>query len=181
MIKFKYHLLVLLIFVLLTITVKTYGQTSGEHKHEFKRFRVALNLGHAYIPTASIAESNFMIIPVWGLDFQYWFNPKWGLALKNDIEIAKYTLTKEGSDQLRENPVIVSMPVLFSPWDNGLSFLLGPGIEIEHHDNFSIFRLGIAYEIEFGNHWDFAPELVYDLKDGHVNSLTLAIGVGKRF
>ena len=38
-----------------------------------------------------------------------------------------------------------------------------------------------ALPIPFGNHWDFAPEISYNLKDGHINSLTLAIGVGKRF
>jgi len=44
-----------------------------------------------------------------------------------------------------------------------------------------IFRLGIAYEFELSGHWDFAPELVYDLKDGHINALIIAIGIGKRF
>jgi len=40
---------------------------------------------------------------------------------------------------------------------------------------------GVGYEFELPGHWDFAPELVYDLKDGHINALTIAIGVGKRF
>ena len=184
MVKFNYFFSILLVLIIVAITSNTYGQShdvSHDSEHEFKKFRMAVNLGHAYIPTASVADNKFLIIPVWGLDFQYWVNEKWGVALKNDIEIAKYTINKDDSEQLRENPVIISLPVLYSPWDNGLTFMLGPGIELEGHKNFSIFRFGLGYEFEFGNHWDFAPEVVYDLKDGHINSLTIAIGVGKRF
>ena len=183
----KYHFSLLGVLALLLMTSITYVQAHdalNEHGHEFKKFRAAINLGHAYIPAAKTVESKFVIIPVWGLDFQYWFNEKWGIALKNDIEIAKYTIDNSddpSDDLVRNNPVIISLPVLFSPWDNGLTFLLGPGIELEGHQNFSVFRFGLGYEFEFGNHWDFAPEFVYDLKDGHINSLTIAIGVGKRF
>ena len=185
MTKLKHHFLFLVVLALLLITPNISGQShDATHNdgHEFKRFRVAVNLGHAYIPTASMADNKFVVIPVWGLDFQFWFNEKWGIALKNDIEIAKYTIdNKADSDIHRENPVIISLPVLFSPWDNGLTFLLGPGIELEGHQNFSVFRFGLGYELEFGNHLDFAPEFVYDIKDGHINSLTIAIGMGKRF
>jgi len=182
------YFLFLFVIVLVLFSSVLFGQSHDkpdEHGHEFKKFRIAVNLGHAYIPGASFGiDDDFVAIPVWGLDLQYWFNPKWGIALKNDIEIAKYTISNKDdhSDDLqRTNPVIISLPVLFSPWDNGLTFLLGPGIELEGHQNFSVFRLGLGYEFEFGNHWDFAPEFVYDLKDGHINSLTIAIGVGKRF
>lgn len=181
--KYLFVILVILFAFETTIgqTHEPEHQSSDIHNHEFKKFRVAVNLAHAYIPTASIEDNNLAVIPVWGLDFQYWFNPNWGIALKNDIEIAKYTINSDGSDELRTNPIIISLPLFYSPWDNGLAFFTGPGIELEGHANFSIFRFGIAYELEFGNHWDFAPEVVYDLKDGHINSLTIAIGVGKRF
>ena len=186
--KLNHHfsLLFVLVFVFLTSTIFAQSHdVTHAAEHEFKKFRVAVNLGHAYIPGASFGiDDNYVAIPVWGLDFQYWFNPKWGLALKNDIEIAKYTISNsdDHSDDIdRINPVIISLPVLFSPWDNGLTFLMGPGIELEGHQNFSVFRFGLGYEFEVGNHWDFAPEIVYDIKDGHINSLTIAIGVGKRF
>ena len=154
------------------------------HDHEFKNFRIAINLGHGYIPSAETIDNKVLVLPVWGLDFQYWFNPKWGIALKNDVEIANYFIenTDGTTEKLeRENPVIVSLPLLFSPWDNHLTFLLGPGIEFDSGHNFSIFRLGVSYEFELPGHWDFAPEFVYDLKDGHINAFTIAIGVGKRF
>jgi len=58
-------------------------------------------------------------------------------------------------------------------------FISGPRIEIDSHANFYVIRVGVGSEI--GNDWDFSPELIYDLKYGHINSLILALGVGKRF
>ena len=177
-----FSLLFVSAFLLLSFTV--FGQSHDTTaEHEFKNFRIAVNLGHAHIPSASFGKDrNFAVVPVWGFDFQYWFNPKWGLALKNDIEIANYVVDDENNGAIiRNNPVIIALPVLFSPWDNQFTFIIGPGIELESHENFFVFRAGIGSEFEVGNHWDFAPEIIYDLKDGHINSFTIAIGVGKKF
>ena len=168
--------------------LKIKGQThqdSGHHVHEFKRIKVALNLAHAYMPKAAPdMDGGTLIIPVWGLDFQFWFNEHWGLALKNDIEIAKYVLTEydeSGDTRLRENPVIISLPLYYSPWDGGLTFFSGPGVELEEDHNLWVYRFGLGYEFELPGHWDFAPEFVYDLKNGIINSFTIAISIGKRF
>lgn len=160
-------------------------QDSGHHDHEFKRFKVAINLAHAYMPKAAPDnEGGGLIIPVWGLDFQFWVNEHWGFGLKNDIEIAKYVLTEydeSGEILLRNNPLILSLLFYYSPWDGGLTFFSGPGIELEADHAFRVFRFGLGYEFELPGHWDFAPEFVYDHKGGIINSFTLAISIGKRF
>ena len=173
------------IFLLLMVCQPLLSQShTDEEPHEFKHFRVAAAIGHAYIPKAKSENSTVVVIPTLGLDLQYWFNHKWGIALKNDIEIATYRVEDSNNNTnelVREYPIIVALPILFSPWNNEFTFILGPGIEFEGHENFSVFRVGVGTEVEFGNHWDFAPEIIYDLKDGHINSFTLAIGIGKRF
>ncbi|MCK5691543.1 MAG: hypothetical protein KAI08_01810 [Bacteroidales bacterium] len=188
MTNLKYHFSLLVVLALLLMTSITIGQTheaAHDEGHEFKRFRAAVNIAHAYMPKATAdIDGGTLIIPVWGLDFQFWFNEKWGLALKNDIEIAQYVLTESddsGEVQLRENPLIISLPLYYSPWEGGLTFFTGPGIELEEDHNFWVYRFGLGYEFELPGHWDFAPEFVYDLKNGNINSFTIAIGVGKRF
>ena len=176
----------ILITIALLFSVSLIGQEPHEEEtHEFKHFRVAAAIGHAYIPEAKTDTDTFLLIPTFGLDLQYWFNPKWGIALKNDIEIADYIVEGndgENNEIAREYPIIVAIPVLFSPWENrGFNFILGPGIEFEDHEDFFVIRVGFGSEFEIGNHWDFSPELIYDLKNGHINSLTLAFGIGKRF
>ncbi len=77
---------------------------------------------------------------------------------------------------------IVALPVLFCPLERThFTFILGPGIEFSNGKNFSVIRMGVGSEFKLGKDWDFSPELIYDLKDGHINSLTFALGVGKRF
>jgi len=72
-----FSLLFVSAFLLLSFTV--FGQShddTGDHEHELKRFRIAVNLGYAYIPSASFGnDRDFAVIPAWDLDFQFWFNP----------------------------------------------------------------------------------------------------------
>jgi len=162
-----------------------YIHAQKEYESEaFNHFRIAFAIGQGYIAQADSNSTNFLVIPTIGLDIQYWFNQKWGIALKSDLEITNYLVEKEhetGNQIERKNPFIITLPVLFKPWENGWSFLLGPGIEIEEEENFSIFRFGTGYEFEIGNEWDFTPEFIYDLKNENISAFTMAIGVGKRF
>ncbi len=174
-----------LIISLLLILTFQFAIAQNEHEdahHDFKHFRVAALIGHAFSPEANTDTSSFLLIPTYGLDIQYWFNHKWGIALKNDLEIAEYSVEDSSKNIERQFPFIMALPVLFSPWERShFTFIAGPGIEIESHKNFSVMRLGVGSEFEIGNHWDFSPEIIYDLKNGHINTLTLALGVGKRF
>lgn len=173
-----------LVFCLLVFSILGNAQSHDEkEEHHFKHFRISGALGQTYIPEATLGDAKFVVVPTIGLDFQFWVNTKWGIGLKNDIEIANYVVegNNGGNTIVRDNPVIIALPLLLSPWENHFTFIIGPGVELEHHENFFIFRAGVGSEFEVGNHWDFAPEIIYDLKDGHINTLTFAIAVGKRF
>ena len=155
---------------------------TGE-SHEFKRHRIALIIGHGHVFGAENIDNkkNIITIPTWGLDYQYWVNPKFGCGLKSDMEIMEYLVkTDNGTLLERQNPLIISTVFLYHP-ARGWNFLIGPGIEFEEEHNFFVVRTGVAYEFELGNHWDFSPELIFDLKNGSIGAITWGIGVGKRF
>lgn len=163
------------------------GQDHDGHdddKHEFKHFRIAMSIGHGYIPTATKQDASFLVLPTWGVDFQYWRNEKWAIGFKGDLEIANYIIDdKDNENQLeRESPLILTTPIFYSPWEeNGVVFLMGPGVELEGDHDFFVVRMGVGYEMHLPRNWDVAPEVIYDLKGGYVNSFTLAIGIGRRF
>ena len=166
-----------------------FGQEHDEHTehgseaHEFKHHRVALIIGHGHVFGAEEVNSDKKIatMPTWGLDYQYWINRKFGLGLKSDIEIMDYVVTLEDHTETeRNNPLIVSTVFLYNP-AKGWNLFTGPGIEFEESHNFFVIRAGVGYEFELPGHWDFAPEIVFDLKDGHIGAFTWGIGVGKRF
>ena len=151
--------------------------------HEFKHHRLAVIIGRGHVFGAEDIENGNTIvtIPTWGIDYQYWINSKFGGGLKSDVEIMNYKIeTQEGNSLERNNPMIISTVFLYHPL-KGWNFLIGPGVEFEKSHNFFVLRGGMAYEFELPGHWDFAPELVFDLKDGHIGSFTWGIGVGKRF
>ena len=181
----KLYAIYFFILTLSTTSLAQHTQHNIEGTHQFKRFRISINIGHCYIPKAEFSnDEQLVVLPTWGLDFQFWFSQKVGIGLKNDIENASYRVRyRSGSlDELfRERPIIRSLPFFYTPWNNGLNFMMGPGIELDESANLFVLRVGISYDFELGHHWDFAPEFIYDHKGTSINAFTLSVGVGKRF
>lgn len=171
------------IFLIVAIVSSTAFAQDHEPEEVFKHNRVSLTFGHTHIPrgSPSVTNGSSLVVPSWGLNYEYWFTRKWALGLHNDTEIATYIVEDNtGSTIERERPVIVSIVGIYNPW-KGLEFVAGFGHEFETHQSFWVYRVGIEYEIEFGHHWDLGPAFVVDIKENFYDSFTLAIVIGKRF
>jgi hypothetical protein len=147
----------------------------------YPHFRVAALIGHTLIP-AEHAGKNFFI-PSWGLDVEYWIVEKFGLGIHSDLEIETFVIigeTETDVDLERLSPLVVTLDVLFRPW-KGLILQLGPGVEFETSENFSLIRAGLEYEIELTNNWDLAPTVFFDRRFSEYHTWSFALGVGKRF
>ncbi len=57
---------------------------------------------------------------------------------------------------------------------------MGVGIEIEHHHNYGIFRLGTIYLFPIGKGWDLSHSFTFNHKSVY-NSWEIALSVGKNF
>ncbi len=79
----KFKVLIITITLLMLSQISIGQEHENNETHEFKHFRVAAAIGHGYIPKAKSESGKFVAIPTFGLDIQYWFNEKWGIALKN--------------------------------------------------------------------------------------------------
>jgi len=140
-------------------------------------------LSHTHVPKGfqSSSGGSTVIVPSWGFNYEYWFNHKFAIGLHSDMEIATYIIEKEdGSELERERPIIAALVGIYAPW-KGLELIAGFGKEFETHENFWVYRFGVEYEIEIGDHWDIAPGLVFDIKENLYDSWTIGLGVGKRF
>jgi len=173
-----------LVALLITLPIGVNAQDQKEEESEkFAHHRIALVLSHTHVPqgASSVNESEPLIIPSWGLDYEYWVSEKWAIGLHSDMEVSTYVIEdQEGVELERERPVILSLVGIYNPWQT-VQFVAGFGREFEGNENFWVYRLGLEYEIEIGSEWDVAPSLVLDLKEATYNSWTLGIGVGKRF
>ncbi|MBK8655489.1 MAG: hypothetical protein IPN20_16630 [Haliscomenobacter sp.] len=82
-----------------------------EQHSEFKHWRIAPLIGHTMVPAGT--SSDHFAIPSWGLDLEYWLNPKWGFGLHNDLEVQSFIVEHDGEEMLeRESPWCSPGPAL---------------------------------------------------------------------
>ncbi|MTI21774.1 hypothetical protein E1176_12150 [Fulvivirga sp. RKSG066] len=167
------------IFVTLLVSCALIPAKSQDHTTQTPNKRIALYLGHTLIPEVR-SEKRF-VIPSWGLDLDYWFNPKIGLGLHSDIELETFVIKSEKTEELERNyPLVLTLDALYSPIE-GLILQVGPGAEVDRQKSFFLVRMGIEYEIQLTHHWDLSPTIFYDHRIYNFSTWTFSLGVGKRF
>ena len=159
-------------------------ETEKEHdKEEFKHHKISVVMGHTHVPkaTSPTSETAGIIIPSWGLNYDFWINPKWAIGLHNDMEITNYVIEAEAGTEIeRERPFIMAVVGTFKANEH-IELLAGFGREFEKNHNFWVYRFGIEYEFEIGHHWSLAPSLIFDAKEGVYDSWTLGVVIGRKF
>ena len=175
-----------LLVLFITLRINTlYGQASLDETSEkqHSRHHVSIMIAHTHVPkgTEHTAGSGPLIIPSWGLNYNFHINEKWSVGWHNDMEISTYFIKDEhGAELERERPIITSLVGIFKP-RKYVGILAGAGRELEKHQSFWVLRAGLEFEIEMGNNWDLAPSFIYDLKESVYDSWTIGLAVGKRF
>jgi len=163
----------------------TWAQGQTEHPvpktapHRPGHFRIAPLLGHTLVALES--GKAHRLIASYGLDLEYWPSGKWGIGLHNDIEMENFVIIRQGqSDLERSRPIVTTLDVLYKIWRD-LVLLAGPGVEIDPQETLALLRVGLEYEFELNDHWDFSPALMYDTRRGAFDTWSFGIGVGRRF
>ena len=156
-------------------------QSHENHSGEFKKHRVALEFGYVHVPDAYEEEpgDQSVFIPSIGIEYLYRFNHKWGAALTANMETGNYLIEFNREDLARENVAIIAAVAVFEIMPHWGVFT-GPGIEIEKHHNFFVWRVGTDYQVPLGNNWDITPVFSFDHKDAYT-SWELMISIGKQF
>jgi len=168
--------------IFLILFVFSFTNADAQEIIPFKHHHISLTIGHALIPEGSREgkENDMILIPTWGLSYEYLFTEKIGLGLKNDLEISNYIISNENEEELeREIPISTSLVFLYNPVE-GLGFFAGPGIEFEKNEDLVIFTIGVSYEASFNDIWDVSPEIAYENKGGHTSVLSVGLSVGIR-
>jgi hypothetical protein len=160
--------------------IEDQASTHDEHAG-FQHHKLILVTGYGFL-TGTIneaGEEKAHIVPVIGLDYEYWFNHKIGLGSVNDVELGSYSVELEHQEYVeRKFAFVTSVVFLYEPLHNWTVFA-GPGYEIEANHNFPVFKIGTDIAKSFQDGWAVGVVLSYDIKE--VNSaITLAIGVSKR-
>lgn len=153
----------------------------GEHK---RRHRITIMMANAFSPSATEVdgESPILIIPTWGVSYDFWFNNKWAVGLHNEVFLQQFKIKKFGSEQTVERsfPVSVNLVGLFKPTKHWI-FLAGAGKEFEKHENFSLICLETEYGFELPDNWELNLNLIYENKIDAYDTWTFGVGFSKLF
>ena len=159
---------------------ENHGEATHEHdKHH--RHRLVLFTGYGLIPGAidEQGDKGPSIIPIISLDYEFWFNHTYGMALKNDLELATYAVEKDHQEFIDRNyAYLVSLVFLWEPIRNWALFA-GPGYEFEEHHSFPVFKLGTDISKSFQDGWAVGLTIAYDFKEVN-SSFSLGITVAKQ-
>ncbi|WP_281613687.1 hypothetical protein [Flammeovirga sp. SubArs3] len=155
-----------------------------------KHHRVALIWGHGYIPKGfnNYTEVRTLIIPVIGLDYEYWFSHKFAIGISNDLELSNYVIeVSHEEEELEREYVYVGALMAYYEFAHLWAIGIGPGIEMEKNRNFFVVKTSIEKEfpIKGEGGWDVTPMFSYEFKssNGHgvYDAMCFAIAIGKRF
>jgi len=158
-------------------------ETETEVDHESKKWRFSVGTGQSYLPAGRQigSDTKVLIIPTIGLSFGYKLSPRFSLGLLTELEIVTYAIRSDDHDDIeREYPVLLILAGRYNIKD-GFAVFFGPGIELEKHENFFIWKVGFEYEIELGRSWDVTPELSYLNKNGQFGAIEIGVAFGKSF
>jgi hypothetical protein len=176
-------LIILFLFIFI-LPLASFGQVQEHAPSEHhKNHIIALIIGHTHIPRGvpSASDSGPLIVPSWGINYDFLVSKKWSIGLHTDMEIANYVIEEKNGNQLeRTRPFILSIVTAYRPW-KGLIVGLGFGNEFEKHHNFLVYRFGLEYAFEINESWEIGPALTYDIKESTYDAWTLGFGVVRKF
>jgi len=174
----------LVVCTLLFTALSVFGQHEAEphDEHHLQHHKLSLFTGYGLIPGAideETEEKRMKVIPVLGLDYDYWFNHKFGLGLHSDLELSSYSVEKDDHDYISREYAFVSAVIFLYEPIQGWSLFGGPGYEFEQQHNFALFKIGTDVSKSFEQGWSVGISASYDIKEVN-SSLTFGVIVGKR-
>lgn len=153
----------------------------NEDEGHVKHNHFVVTMGNSLIPAIEEGGENMILIPTWGLSYEYLFTEHFGIGWKNELEFSNYVIEDdEGNEVEREYPLASSIILIYNPI-KGLGFFAGPGIEFENGENYYLISLGVSYEWELPKYFDISPELSFELKNGHTGAISFGLSIGYRF
>jgi hypothetical protein len=164
----------------------TLAQDEGptdSNNHDDSFHSVTLVIGSAFMANSFSDNSNdVLVVPAYGLNYDYQINRKWGVGVHTDILLQQFKIEKHDSHEevVRENPVSIAAILFYKP-HHRWKIIGGYGIEMETHENFQLVRIGVEYSIELPKKWELDFMFENDFKINGYYTMLLGVGFTKKF
>lgn len=148
---------------------------------------VGLNIGHehSFHGIEENGKSKAVILPCWGIDYNFEFARKFSIGLHVDLVMETFEIEKnldEGDETVieRKRPVAPAVMAFYKPTERW-SFGLGAGAEFEQEENFFLNRAAVEYAVEIRKGWEVFGVVQYDIRWKAYDTFTVGLGIGKTF
>jgi len=118
--------------------------------------------------------------PTCGFDVDYFFHPRWSVALQADIKLQSFKVEEKNSVVLKRNYPFALATVLHNHALRHWSFYMVPGYELESHENLFLVRAGTKYSFEITEDIEIALNLIYENKEEVYDTWTFGIAFNKK-
>jgi hypothetical protein len=176
--KFKMKKTSLILSILLIIGSTVFAQEEASKPHK-QKIRAAILMANSHVPNSVNGDKKIFLIPTWGFDVDYFFHPKWSVALQGDVKVQSFEVEDEGVLLERSFPVTIAGVIHFHALRHW-SFFAGPGYELEKNENLFLVKLGTEYSFEITEDFEIALNLAYENKEEVYNSWTFGVSLNKK-
>lgn len=151
-----------------------------ENSEAFKpKIRGAVMMANSNVPHATEGGKEVVVIPAWGFDVDYFFHPRWSIALQGDVKLQSFEVEEEQTTLQRSYPVTLTGVLHFHALHHW-SFYVGPGYEFETHENLFLVKVGTEYSFEITENFEIALNLIYENKEEVYDAWTFGVAFNKK-
>jgi hypothetical protein len=178
--KYHFYKSIHLLLSMLLLLCAGVALAQEKEEEEFKpKIRGAIMMANSHVPKSFEGDKKIAIIPTWGVDVDYFFHPRWSVAIQSDIKLQDFEVKVEDKELERIMPVAL-VGVLHYHALRHWSFYLGPGVELEKSENLFLVRAGTEYSFEITEDFEIALNLIYENKEEVYDTWTFGIAFNKK-
>jgi len=175
--------------MLICLNSVAFGQSEEIKKTEYFKptHSFGLIIGHAHVLNGRDAhgDKKTLILPYWGLDYNFQFAPKFYVGLHTDFIMETYEVEKHlksGSEEVVERtwPIAPAVMGFYKPtehWNVGF----GMGGEFSKEEDYVLNRLAVEYAAEIKHGWEVFGVAQYDFRWDAYDTWSIGMGIAKAF
>lgn len=145
---------------------------------------LAINIGHehSFHGLQTDGHSTTIILPYWGLDYDFQFAPGWAVGVHVDYINEEFEIEKNletGFQEVkRTRPLAPALMGFYKPaekWSIGL----GVGGEFSKEESYFLNRVAVEYGVEIRKGWEVFGAIQYDIRWQAYDTWTIGLGISK--
>lgn len=169
----------ILLIVVIFLNCQLAAAQETEHEDFKPKIRGAIMMANSHVPNATEGGKKVAVIPTWGFDVDYFFHPRWSVALLGDVKLQSFEVEDNNVLLERTNPIAFT-GVLHYHALHHWSFYAGPGYEFESHQNLFLIKAGTEYSFEITEDFEIALNFIYENKQEVYDAWTFGIAFNKK-